>query len=238
MSSLRQRPVLLVGSIPLADAEEVFRTASSILGDRVRRLPDGETGVRTNWIGWQAAVFEQNPALERATENDKEYGIQLRYRLRPGKSADDIDFETSATPMPRSDRTRPSSDSRMRVPFPTAHASRSACRPRLLPLPGLSIRQTVRRSNPPTSVACLPSSSRSAPRFRTISWPYSGIRRSSSGFSRGSCRATYRIRRRRSSTGSSTLEREFRQMSSLAITCAMGTPGTSILSNPKTLPSW
>ncbi len=92
MSSLRQRPVLLVGSIPLADAEEVFRTASSILGDRVRRLPDGETGVRTNWIGWQAAVFEQNPALERATENDKEYGIQLRYRLRPGKSADDIDF--------------------------------------------------------------------------------------------------------------------------------------------------
>lgn len=46
--------VHLVGSVPLANAEEVFRTTSSILGGRLRRIPDGETGVRSNWIGWQA----------------------------------------------------------------------------------------------------------------------------------------------------------------------------------------
>ncbi len=92
-STERQRPIHLVGSIPLADAEEVFRAASSILGNSARRLPDGETGVRTNWIAWQAAVFEQNPALERATENDKEYGVRLRYGLRPGKTARDVTFD-------------------------------------------------------------------------------------------------------------------------------------------------
>src|SRR5262245_54669475 len=36
----------LVGSVPLASAEEVFRTLGRDLGDRVRRLPDGETGPR------------------------------------------------------------------------------------------------------------------------------------------------------------------------------------------------
>jgi hypothetical protein len=48
----RPEGVHLVGSVPLSSAEEVFRTASAILGDRLRRLSDGETGVRTNWIGW------------------------------------------------------------------------------------------------------------------------------------------------------------------------------------------
>ena len=47
------RGVHLVGSVPLSTAEEVFRTASSILGGRLRRIPDGETGVRSNWIGRQ-----------------------------------------------------------------------------------------------------------------------------------------------------------------------------------------
>ena len=34
----------LVGSVPLPDAESVFRTLGTELGDRLRRLPDGETG--------------------------------------------------------------------------------------------------------------------------------------------------------------------------------------------------
>ncbi len=52
-SSTQHQPrgVHLVGSIPLGDAEDVFRAASSILGGRLQRIPDGETDERTNWIG-------------------------------------------------------------------------------------------------------------------------------------------------------------------------------------------
>ena len=56
--------VHLVGSVPLSDSSEVSRTAGSILGDRLLRMLDGETGVRVNWIGWQFAVFYDNPIFE------------------------------------------------------------------------------------------------------------------------------------------------------------------------------
>ena len=36
--------VHLVGSVPLRDAEEVFRTGSATLGRRLRRIPDGKLG--------------------------------------------------------------------------------------------------------------------------------------------------------------------------------------------------
>jgi hypothetical protein len=44
-SSTQRQPrgVHLVGSVPLGDAEAVFRTANAILGGRLRRIPDGET---------------------------------------------------------------------------------------------------------------------------------------------------------------------------------------------------
>ena len=32
-------------------AEEVFRRVAAVLGDRLRRIPDGETGPRSDWIG-------------------------------------------------------------------------------------------------------------------------------------------------------------------------------------------
>jgi hypothetical protein len=35
------RGVHLVGSVPLGDAEDVFRAATAILGGRLRRIPDG-----------------------------------------------------------------------------------------------------------------------------------------------------------------------------------------------------
>jgi len=52
-SNSSKRQVHLVGSIPLENAEEVFRTTSSILGDRLPRIPDGETGNRLQWIMYQ-----------------------------------------------------------------------------------------------------------------------------------------------------------------------------------------
>jgi hypothetical protein len=88
-----QRPVHLVGSVPLADEEAVFRMASAILGDHLRRIPDGETGVRTNWIGWQTAVFARNPSLEPVSDTGKAYGQLVQYRLRPGVAESDIAFD-------------------------------------------------------------------------------------------------------------------------------------------------
>ncbi|HEV7237142.1 MAG TPA: hypothetical protein VGN15_13220, partial [Ktedonobacteraceae bacterium] len=85
--------VHLNGSIPLANAEEVFRVTSSILGDRLHRIPDGETGVRTNWIGWQSAVLAHNPALELIPPDPNAYASLRRFKLRPGVSADDVVFD-------------------------------------------------------------------------------------------------------------------------------------------------
>ncbi len=59
-----KRDIHLVGSIGLTSAAEVFRAVSDMIGDRVCRIPDGETGARSSWIHWNRAVFEDNPALE------------------------------------------------------------------------------------------------------------------------------------------------------------------------------
>src|SRR5262249_28155709 len=50
------RNIHLVGSVPMADAEQVFREVSAALGSRVKRLPDGETGERSDWITWLEPV--------------------------------------------------------------------------------------------------------------------------------------------------------------------------------------
>ena len=56
--------ILLVGSVPLANAEAVFRAVGQTLGERVRRIPDGETGGRLNWVEWQADVFGNHACFE------------------------------------------------------------------------------------------------------------------------------------------------------------------------------
>lgn len=56
--------VHLVGSVPLSSAEEVFRTTSAILGERLRRIPDGETGIRSGWIDWQFQLLASHPLFE------------------------------------------------------------------------------------------------------------------------------------------------------------------------------
>src|SRR5687767_3161494 len=54
----------LVGSVPLATAEDVFRTVTGALGDLLSRVPDGETGERRRWIWWQREMLERHPAME------------------------------------------------------------------------------------------------------------------------------------------------------------------------------
>ena len=54
----------LVGSVPLPDAETVFRTVSDAWGAHLRRISDGETGRRGRWIWFQREMLEQHPAME------------------------------------------------------------------------------------------------------------------------------------------------------------------------------
>ena len=63
MAARGKREVLLVGSVPLGSAEEVFAACARALAGQVKRVPDGETGPRTNWIAWQRALLGANPAL-------------------------------------------------------------------------------------------------------------------------------------------------------------------------------
>lgn len=66
----RPNRALLVGSVPLANNEAVFRAASRHLGQFLKRMPDGETGPRINWIEWQFPMLNQNPAFETVTATD------------------------------------------------------------------------------------------------------------------------------------------------------------------------
>jgi len=89
------RDVHLVGSVPLADARAVFSTVSAALGSRLKRIPDGETGERSDWITWLEPVFADNPALEKSDELFRIHATgtaRIRYRLRPGKSVRDVTF--------------------------------------------------------------------------------------------------------------------------------------------------
>ena len=84
------RPVHLVGSIPLEDAGTVFRAAGGRLGDRLARIPDGETGIRANWIAWQQPVFAAQAALTESPARERDYQLRPPYRFAPGRSADDL----------------------------------------------------------------------------------------------------------------------------------------------------
>jgi hypothetical protein len=92
---MTSRHVHLVGSVPLADARTVFETVSATLGSRLRRIPDGETGERSDWIAHLESVFASNPALEKSDEVFRLHPTapgRTRYRLRPGKTVQDVQF--------------------------------------------------------------------------------------------------------------------------------------------------
>ncbi len=63
-STSPSRTVHLVGSIPLASADAVFEVVGSILGPLVKRIPDGETGERLKWIGYQGQRMKSVRGLE------------------------------------------------------------------------------------------------------------------------------------------------------------------------------
>ena len=89
--------VHIVGSVPLADAAEVFSTLSGALGTALKRIPDGETGERLSWVGWLSRVFATVPQLELTDETWGVHETASRhrlYRLKPGAKVSDIRFDT------------------------------------------------------------------------------------------------------------------------------------------------
>jgi hypothetical protein len=89
------RNVHLVGSVPLANAHDVFLAVSAALGSRLRRIPDGETGERSDWIAHLEPIFAEHPALEKSDEVFRPHATapgRTRYRLRAGAAAKDVTF--------------------------------------------------------------------------------------------------------------------------------------------------
>ncbi len=88
------RGVHLTGSVSLANAEEVFRTAGNILGSRVKRVPDGETGPRSKWLGWQRPLIANHPSFEEVPQQPGEYGSfrSALMRLRDGIDPSTVSF--------------------------------------------------------------------------------------------------------------------------------------------------
>src|SRR5205085_1956368 len=93
----------LVGSMPLPDAETVFRTVSGALGQHLIRIPDGETGIRKTWIKFLQDVLAENPAIEVAKDVPPFKFVQwdgklireiARLRLKPGARPDPASFKT------------------------------------------------------------------------------------------------------------------------------------------------
>ena len=85
--------VLLVGSVPLRSAEEVFQTMAARLGDRLHQIPDGETGPRSDWIVWQYPVLSSRPEFEVCPPGPNPHRALPRLRIRDGESIDTLRFD-------------------------------------------------------------------------------------------------------------------------------------------------
>jgi hypothetical protein len=85
--------VHLVGSIPLANATEVFETVARMLGPKAPRIPDGETGARTEWMGWLEPLFSKHPQFENTGESMFRGYMSYRYRARAGMPLESVRFD-------------------------------------------------------------------------------------------------------------------------------------------------
>ena len=90
-----QDKLLLVGSVPLASAEEVMQLASNTLGAHLDCLPDGEVHDRRYWVLRMAfQLFNGHAAFETVHRPDAPLGAEKlipasredvwRFRLKPG----------------------------------------------------------------------------------------------------------------------------------------------------------
>jgi hypothetical protein len=104
-ATARKPIVHFVGSIPLPDAETVFRTLAAATGSHLKRL---ETGIRKTWIRFLQQVLADNPGIEVAsdvpafkfTQWDGKLLREIpRLRLKLGARLDPATFKTGYAEM-------------------------------------------------------------------------------------------------------------------------------------------
>lgn len=89
------RPVYLVGSVPLADSETVFRATAETLGDLIARMPDGETGARGDWVQWLVHLVRDHPQFELpggSIDYTANRSARAYYRVKPGIDPGSMSF--------------------------------------------------------------------------------------------------------------------------------------------------
>jgi hypothetical protein len=85
--------LLLVGSLPADSTEDALRAGAELFGDMVFALPDGETGPRRAWVGYEREqLVRPNPDVEVVEETESPTGIPRHayetpvFGIRPGVS--------------------------------------------------------------------------------------------------------------------------------------------------------
>ena len=91
MASRADSELLLVGSLPAASAEAALRAGAGFFGDLVFALPDGETGPRAAWVGYERErLVRPNPDVVVVQETALPTGIPRHayetpvFGIRPG----------------------------------------------------------------------------------------------------------------------------------------------------------
>src|SRR5579875_3771464 len=76
MASRAHSDLLLVGSLPAETTEGALRAAAELFGDLVFALPDGETGPRGAWVGYERErLTRPNPDVVVAQETASPTGV-------------------------------------------------------------------------------------------------------------------------------------------------------------------
>src|SRR5262245_59195021 len=76
MNSRVTSELLLVGSLPVDTTEAAFRAGGELFADMVFALPDGETGPRRAWVGYERErLCRPHPDLEIVQETESPTGI-------------------------------------------------------------------------------------------------------------------------------------------------------------------
>jgi hypothetical protein len=76
MSGRVNSDLLLVGSLPADSTEAALRTGAELFGDMVFALPDGETGPRATWVGFESMhLIGPHPDVETTAVAESPTGI-------------------------------------------------------------------------------------------------------------------------------------------------------------------
>ncbi len=99
MTGRASSELLLVGSLPASSTEEAFRAGGELFGDLVFALPDGETGPRAAWVGYERErLVRPNADVEVVSETESPTGIPRHayetpvFKIRAG--AGELHFDT------------------------------------------------------------------------------------------------------------------------------------------------